>query len=370
MPEIEIVPTIDAVPANAWDALSFDGIERHAYLRAVEQAGLHGFEWRYVLVRDGGELLAAAPAFVTDYAIDTTLGAEHARLAATLRRLLPRLMRPRMAALGSPCTETLPLGFAIGADVAARREAASLIADGLDRLAAREGAALAGVKDVAAADALLMASVMGARGYSRMPSLPIASLPIAFDTIDAYLAGLSPGTRRDMRRKLRSRSEVRIERVRDIAPVLDRVMALYRDTLARAELTFEELTGAFFTGVLREMGDRAFMTLYWQGDDLIAANLLLEEDGLLLDKFFCMEAARGRALNLYYLSWFDNLDYCLAHHLVRYQAGQAAYHEKRRLGCRMEPTAIWFRHRNGLMNRILAMAAPHLAPADAIEDAA
>ncbi len=370
MPEIEIVPSIDAVPAEIWDALSFDGIERHAYLRAVEQAGLAGFAFAYILVRDGETLLAAAPAFVTDYAIDTTIGPDHARLAAILRRLLPRLMRPRMAALGSPCTETLPLGFAMNADVAARRQAATLIVDGLDRLAVREGAVLVGVKDVAAADALLMASVMGMRGYSRMPSLPIASLPIAFDTIDAYLAGLSPGTRRDMRRKLRSRGDVRVERVRDIAPVLDRVMTLYRDTLARAELRFEELTGAFFTGVLREMPDHAVMTLYWHGAELIAANLLLEEDGLLLDKFFCMDAARGRALNLYYLSWFDNLDYCIERHLVRYQAGQAAYREKRRLGCQMAPTAIWFRHRNGLMNRILAMAAPHLAPAGPCEDAA
>ncbi|MFZ8406833.1 hypothetical protein ACO1L8_14415, partial [Staphylococcus aureus] len=72
------------------------------------------------------------------------------------------------------------------------------------------------------------------------------------------------------------------------------------------------------------MPDRAYCTLYWEGDRLLAANLLLRGDDTLLDKFFFMDGERGRELNLYFLSWMQNVDYCLRHGLKRYQSGQAA----------------------------------------------
>ena len=70
----------------------------------------------------------------------------------------------------------------------------------------------------------------------------------------------------------------------------------------------------------------------------------------------------GREHNLYFLSWFSNIRLCLELGLSRYQSGQAAYANKLRLGSRLIPTTMHFRHRNRVLNCVLSWAAPLLAP--------
>jgi predicted N-acyltransferase len=160
---------------------------------------------------------------------------------------------------------------------------------------------------------------------------------------------------------LRALPRVRIEFRTEIDDVLDRVMALYAQTRARADMSFENLTADYFRGVTRQMGARAFYVLYFQGDELLAANLLLQDDAVLLDKYFLMDAERGRSLNLYFLSWFTNVRLCLERGLERYESGQAAYQNKLRLGSRLTRTSIYFRHRNAVVNGAMQLFAPLFA---------
>ena len=74
----------------------------------------------------------------------------------------------------------------------------------------------------------------------------------------------------------------------------------------------------------------------------------------LLDKFFGMDPELGRAHNLYYLSWMENVRYCIEHGLARYQSGQGLEHEKRRLGSTLVPNSLWYRHRNRIVDRVFA----------------
>lgn len=361
MPEVRVIQTLADVSRDKWDALFPGEPESHDYLAAVEAAGLPGFRWRYVLADDGGRLLAAAPAFLTDYALETTLAGTGRRMAQALRRVAPGALTLRLASLGSPCTETAGVGFRPDVAPGARADLLQQMIAGFEADARAEGCGLFGVKDAPAALATVYAAAAGPLGYAAIAGQPAAELPIDFPDVEAYLARLSPGTRRDMRRKLRMAGRVRVEVTTHLAPVLDRVMALYRQTRDRAEMTFEELTPAYFEEVIRRMGGRAFCVLYYEGDDLLAANLLLQEGDRLLDKFFCMDGGRGRALNLYFLSWFTNIRLCLERGIGLYQSGQAGYESKLRLGCRLARGANYFRHRNGIVNAGLRLAAPLFA---------
>lgn len=368
MPEVSIINSLAEVDRYAWSSLFPGEIEDYDYLRAVEASGLPGFRWRYILVTEGASLRAAAPVFVTDYKLDTTLPRGGREIIAPVRRISPRFMRLGLACLGSPCTETALTGFAPDASESERSLLRGALLEGLGAIARGEGCGLTGLKDVAGDDAMAAAAL--AAGYATLGAMPSAELAISFASIDAYLAGLSAGSRKDMRRKLRLRSQVRVEIRHDIADVLDRIVELYRSTLARAELSFEELTPAFFEEIVRWMDDRVLFVLYLDGEDLIGFNLLLVDGQRLLDKFFCMEAARGRALNLYFLSWFQNVEICLAKGLSTYQVGQAAYADKLRLGCRLRATTNLFRHRNHLLNGALRLASPLFSAAPKLEAAA
>jgi predicted N-acyltransferase len=358
MPEVEVATAIAHFGRDAWDALFPGEVETYDYLSAVEAAGLPGFDWRYLGVRHQGRLVAAAPAFLTDYPLETTLEGTPRRLLSGARRAVPGLLTLRLACLGSPCAETASVGFRPSVPPQARAGLAQRLLAGLASEAQRTRCALVGVKDVAAPDQAMWDAAAGPLGLRPLPGQPTADLDIDFASLDGYLARLSPGVRKDMRRKLRALDQVRIE-VRDsLDGVLDRVIALYAETRARATMQFEELTPAYFTEVLRRMPGRAFCVLYFQGEDLLAVNLLLQDHGVLLDKFFCMEAARGRPLNLYFLSWFTNVRLCLERGLSRYRSGQAAYETKLKLGCRLTRTSLYFRHRHPVVNGALRLAAP------------
>jgi uncharacterized protein len=217
------------------------------------------------------------------------------------------------------------------------------------------------VKDVADADSEIWDAVARRRGYGRVPGLPVAWLNIDVDSVDSYLARLSPGTRRDMRRKLRAFASVRVELRSELGSELARAMALYQQTRNRAQMQFETLTPAYFTAVAARMGPRAFYVLYYREDELLAMNLLLQGSNTLLDKFFCMDAETGRSLNLYFLSWFTNLRLCMERGLKRYQSGQAGYGNKLRLGSKLTRTSMYFRHRNAIVNGVLRLVSPWFA---------
>lgn len=361
--------SIHQVGQTAWDACFPGALEGFDYLAAVEGAGLADFAFRYVVVTDQGRPVGAAPGFICDYPLDTTLNGAGRSMVAAVRRLAPRAFTVRLAALGSPCTEDVSLGLAEGVDAARHDEIARLALQAFETQSLAEGCGLIAVKDAPAA-AAHVGRAARALGYQPTPGMPSAMLDIEFADLDGYLAGLSRATRKDLRRKLRGRAGLRIELRRDLTGLEDRIEDLYAQTRARSDQQLENLTAAYFTGVLERMGERAFCVLYFLGDDLIGFNLMLQDAETLLDKFFCMETERGPANDLYFVSWIHNVGLCLERGLKRYQSGQAGYATKRRLGCAFPATEMFFRHRRPWIDRALKWAAPMFADDPLAEGAA
>ncbi len=220
------------------------------------------------------------------------------------------------------------------------------------------------LKDIPQPLAPALAEVVAAHRYAELGGMPTAWMDIDFASMDEYFARLSSGTRKDMRRKLKVRDKVRVEYRSDFGDLLPRIIELYLDTRTRSDWQFEELTPAYFEGILKNMPGRSFCTMYFVGNELLAANLMVHNGETLVDKFFCMDAEKGRPYNLYYLSWFTNIEYCLAHGLTRYQSGQAYYKNKVRLGSSLTPNAMYFRHTNRFVQKLLQMVAPYLAADD------
>lgn len=358
MLEAHVASSIHEIGLEAWDACSPGRLEGFDYLAAVEDSGLAGFRWRYVIITEDGRPLAAAPGFLTDYSLDTTLTDAGRRLVAATRRLAPRAFTLRLASLGSPCTENVCLGIAPGET--RRAELITHLLTAFEDEAAAQGCWLLALKDAPSDDYDLRATAQRL-GYQPTPGMPAADLAINFKDIDGYLASLSYATRKDMRRKLRRSEGIRMELRQDLTGLEDRILDLYRQTRARSDLQFEDLTADYFTGVLARMGERALCPCYFLGEELIGFNLLLQDGETLLDKFFCMETARGPKHDLYFLSWFTNIGLCLERSLKHYRSGQAGYATKLRLGSRLVGAEMLFRHRRALVNRALRIAAPWLA---------
>ena len=353
--DVVIASSIDAFARDEWNRLFPHELEDWSYYRAVERAGLTDFDYLYFALRENGVLRAVVPAFLTDYRLDTTLQGGLRKITDAISRVFPRLLRLRLLSLGSPVSEVCHLGFAPDCNRAEQTRLLAKILAKVEQEAQARRIGMVAIKDAGEGQDDLWAEACAVAGLRRQPGLPTASLDLPYKTLDDYLAALSSGTRKDMRRKLKNAAALRIEWRDNIDDIRDDVLRLYRATFDHAEFQFEELTPAYFQNVLSELGDRASCVTYWLDQQLIAFNLVLHDERRLLDKFFGMDYALARKYSLYYVSWMENVRYCLAQDIPVYQSGQGLHHEKLRLGSRLAANWLWYRHRNRLLDRIFAV---------------
>lgn len=352
--------TIEAIDRGAWNDCFPAELEDWDYYRAVEQAGIADFQWRYLALYEDNTLIAAAVAFTTVYSLDTTVQGLGKRISERLRRWWPKLFDVRLYAIGSPVAEQCHVGTARHIDPVLRPALLEQLLTLARNDADQAGIGLLAVKDASHRDPQWL-HVCREAGLQSMPGLPSAELPISFGSVDAYLGTLGKSTRKDLRRTLRGQGP-RIEWRRSVEDLLPRMMQLYEATLARSDLTFERLPPTYFRLILEHLDERAACVLYWLGEELVAFNLVLMDEQRLVDKFFAHDLTQTREHNLYVRSWLANVDYCIEHGLSIYACGQAGYASKLRLGCSFTGNTVFFRHRNRLLDGLLRVVKLFIRP--------
>jgi hypothetical protein len=277
--------SIAAFDSADWNRCFPTDPENWAFYRACEEAGPSGFAWHYLAVRENGRPIAVVPAFGTEYRLDTTVQGTWKGITNQLYRLAPGLLSLRLIALGSPVAEICHLGFAPEAPADDRLALLARIIVALREFGAVNRYGLLGIKDAPSRDDGLWRSALLPSGFTRLPGLPTAVLDLPFSDFEAYLDSLSKATRRDMRRKLRTFKDIRIEQRRQIDDVEAQVSALYGQTVAHSDLQFEYLPVDYFPQLLRSLAPAASIFLYWHGGELVAFNFVIETADRLIDKY-------------------------------------------------------------------------------------
>jgi len=363
----EVLKFADMAAAE-WNGCFGDEAENHAYYAACEDLPDLRYRMGALRIVENGRTLAVAPWFLLDYRLDTSLQGRARQFTDKIAAHLPRLLSLRALALGSPLAERCHIGFAPDLTPSQREAAFKFLMQTLDQHGRSLGASLTGIKDLAAPDEAGLVATLTEAGFARMASLPVAIVDLPFATPDEYLASLSPNMRSTMRRKLKRRARVRFELRENVEGLESQLAGLYRATQAQSGEDYgdlEHLPEGYFGAVLKALPGRALVSLYWVDDTLAAFNLLLLEPNRTIDKFVGMRYPLAREHDLYYLRWMDAVSYCLQNHIPALQAGQTAYREKLRLGARLVESAIYFKHRNPLLNTALRLLSRYIAFDDA-----
>lgn len=331
---------------------------------------------------DAGTTVSGMPTFVAPFDLLTTADDALRRRVTRLPgyRRWGRLLRWRTRFAGSTVTEFAPLPRSVSPETLAHELVSG---HGHD-------CALLVVKDIAPETPLLdvtdgqranaFARALEDAGCVLLEGMALAWVPIDFDSEDEYLARLSRSRRKEIRRKLRSRADLRIEAWPTGSPVFEdvalraRIHALYENVYAQSEIHFDHLTPAFLDAVLREGGSGGVVFAYFHGDVLIGWNLCYEHAGKLVDKYIGLAYPAAREHNLYFVSWMENLDYARRRGLSHYVAGWTDTAVKRQLGARFCLTRHAVYVRNPLLRAIFRRIAHHFEsepaqPAPAMESA-
>lgn len=314
-----------------------------------------------------GTSVGGVPTFCTRFDLLTTADAplrERVR-ALPLYRHWGRLLRPRTRFVGATVSEYAWLPAALEPDALARqllqahgRECPFLIVKDVP-----QDSPLLDARDNAYAAAFLRAC--RAAGFVVMEGQALAWVPIDFADEDAYLARLSRGARRDIRRKLRVREGIAVEALatgsaalREPA-MLAACIDLYEQVYAQSEVHFDHLDAGFLRAVLGDADSGGVVFVYRHEGCMIGWNLCFEHAGALVDKYVGFAYPQARALNLYAVSWMHNLEYARRRGLARYIAGWTDPQVKAHLGARLTFTRHAVRPRNPLLRAALHRLSRH-----------
>ncbi len=307
------------------------------------------------------------PAFVAPFDLLTTADdALRRRVAALpLYRHWSRLLRWRTRFAGTTVTEYAPLPPGV---------APAALAQGLKAAYGHECRLLI-VKDIAQDSPLLgdadnaharaFARACEGEGFVLLEGQALAWVPIDFASNDEYLARLSSGRRKNIRRKLRSRADLEVEAVPtgdarfDDEATLATFYALFDNVYAQSEIHFDRLSAAFFRAVLQDANSGGVVFVYRHAGQMIGWNLCYEHGGKLIDKYVGFAYPQAREHNLYFVSWMHNLDYARQRGLSHYVAGWTDPEVKSFLGARMTFTRHAVYARNPLLRALLRRLGGH-----------
>nr|WP_316628322.1 GNAT family N-acetyltransferase [uncultured Brevundimonas sp.] len=308
---------------------------------------------------------APAPAFLAPFDLLTTADADFvARLSQWPGfRTWRRFLRLRTTFIGTTVTEYAPVPETGAADAQAAADLAAALRERLGR-----GAALTILKDLPQASPLLspqdnvfadeLARACEARDFIQLAGQALAYVPIDFNNVDDYIARLKRRDAKYIRKKLAARAGLTVSVVRTGDACFDettvrRYYAMYEQVYAQSEIHFDKLTYEFFAAVLTDPAQNGVVFEYRNQDGaFIGWNLCFEHQGMLIDKYIGFVYPQAREANLYFVSWFVNLDYALERGLNHYVAGWTDPEVKALLGARFTFTRHLVFIRNPLLRAL------------------
>ena len=203
------------------------------------------------------------------------------------------------------------------------------------------------------------------KGFFFVDGQALAYVPIDFSDQDEYLGRLSSGRRRDIRRKLRSRADLRIEilktgsdRFQDES-FLEELYEQYLEVFAQSEIHFDLLSRDFFNAIFQDSRLEGRVFLYFRNDALLGFNLCFIHEGMLIDKYVGFRYPAAREFNLYFVSWMENLAFAREHGLRWYVAGWTDPEIKAYLGAKFTFTRHAVFVRNPVLRRVLSKFSGH-----------
>ena len=347
----EVYPRLNPVSNSEWTKLFFDFPDSPEMINLIQRSGFDGFNFHSIVVKKEDKPVLLLPLFETTYNVSRMMDKEPRKIFNTLAGWMPGLLCPKVLGVGFVEGEWGQIGYDSSIDKQTMQEAWNMALEGLHSLASGLNADIISFTSFNAESGEII-PVNKLQGFTNVPGLPCARLPIKFNTLEDYINSLSSSMRKDLRRKMRESSDVKIIRTKNIKPYLEIIYQFYLKLVERSNLVFGIHRPSFFEHVC-EVVPGAEYSLYFADEKLIGFKLNIVKPDCMIDKYFGMDPVSGKKYNLYFVSWIENIKYCVENKIPLYNAGQAEEDIKSRLGARSLPSVILFKHKNPYIHWVL-----------------
>jgi uncharacterized protein len=357
---LEVHGELKPVDSRTWATMFPGHPDPPEMIDLMALAGMDGCIHHSILVKNAARPVLLLPVFEMAYDLTTTLDEGPALKAVSwLKRLLPGLVCPKVLGIGFVEGEWGQAGIDPDSEPAVLDTAWQMALQAVNKLAASAKAQIIAFKDFTEASGRYL-PVSNLCGFHTVMSLPFAQVELQAKTLDEYLASLKSKMRRYLQNVRKNSTDIDIVRTREAGPWLDQIYRLYIDQVSRSDTSFGVHRRSYFEHACQIVPGAEYV-LYFAEGHLIGFELVVDTGKMYVLKYIGMDAERGRAHKLFFVAFLESLRYCMEHRLTRLHIGAAEEELKSRLGATLVPTAVLFRHRNPLINRLFASFTPDLA---------
>ncbi|MFL6529383.1 MAG: GNAT family N-acetyltransferase [Chthoniobacterales bacterium] len=345
---------------DAWRDVLAQKSKDHRFYEIVDETLRQAFDHRYIVYEDhDGVVRGVQPVFFLQQ--NLIEGVPSLRRAAEfIRRRFPRFLTMRTLMIGNAAGNG-HLGAANDDDAA---WLASALADTISAYARLAKASLVVFKDFEASARDLLGTLC-ARGFTRIPSMPVTVLKLNYRSFDEYFASLGKSTRKDLRRKFRRADKaepLQLEVVNDVTPVVDEVYPLYLAVHERSSMKFETLTKEFLCALGQRMPDKARFLLWRHAGRIVAFTIAVVHNGVFSDDYLGLDYRVALDLHLYFVTFRDIINWCINNGLTTYVSSPLNYEPKLHLDCLLGPLDLYVKHTSPLLNPIFRRILPSMEP--------
>jgi predicted N-acyltransferase len=197
------------------------------------------------------------------------------------------------------------------------------------------------------------------RGFITIAGQALAYRFIDFESVDEYLMKFSQKRRYDFRRKLKKKPDLKLE-IEDVGDSFDKARVaeyyqMYENVYNKSYVHFDKLTPDFFMGLLSSkiLGAKIFSYYTRTTNELIGYKICFQGDDILIDKIAGFKYPQALDMSVYFVSWFDNLQYCLDNKLKKFVIGWTNPEVKAYLGADFNFTLHCVYPKNPLIRKAL-----------------
>ena len=357
---VSVVSRAELARCGHWASAFADWRKDGRYYELIEDTLSQGFEHRYFVIRgERGEIRAVQPFILLDQ--DMLEGVPRARrLAAAVRRIWPRFAKVRTLMVGCGAGE----GRLDGPPAAHAADAYSLAAALVGHARALR-APLVVLKEFPAEYRTPLRCFL-ARGFTRVPSMPMTKLDIRYADFDDYMRrALTSSIRRKLRKKFTAAAQsppIEMSEHADISADIDELYPLYLQVYERSKLHFEKLTPAFFREIGRRMPDKARFFVWRQQGRAVAFALVMFEGDDFYPEYVGFDYEVALDLHLYHYIVRDMIAWAIAHGFKQLRSSGLNYDPKLHFRHRLDPIDLYVRHTSPLINAVLKRVLPWIEP--------
>lgn len=355
-----IFDKIEEISPHAWNRVFPNVLESYDFFKSLDESGFEQFSFHYICVYHGDEMVGAAPFFVMNYPLETTISGPLHSFMLGIKRIFPEVFNLKAVICGMPMDQGR-LGIQNCDSMAVLEE----VLTGLERFAQSHKAAILAFKDFGLEYKNLLDPIQK-QGFYKVQDFPSTDMALDFQSFDEYLKTLSYVSRNGLKRKLKKINagpQFDLEITHRMSPeVLSEAYALYLQAVQRGETQFETVPMEFFERVSQNMPEETLFFLWRKGKKLVAFAYALAKGSYFLDLYLGFDYSVAFDYHLYFIRFRDLMNWCLQHRMRIYDYGPTGYEAKRRLGFKMIPLYVYAKCRNPWFNPFFGFLCRVLQP--------